>query len=121
MGFFRKEHKKLVKLPANEKSKKVYTQNKYIEYDKPNEIQIYPHFRKYKKSQHPAMITSEYSQNEWNYKKVMHGIKDGKHLNEKIFPNPNPLDSNPMYVTKRIRHDNKNNFSNWRYKWKIKK
>ena len=104
------------------KNKKTYyTQNKYIEYDKPNEIQIYPHFRKYKKSNHPAMITGEYSQNEWKYRKVMHNYKDGRHLNEMIYPNPNPLDPDPMYIAKRVRHDDKNNFSNWRYKWKIRK
>lgn len=103
------------------KNRKQYTQNKYIEYDKPNEKQTYPHFRKYKKSNHPAMITGEHSQKEWNYRKVMHHEKDGRHLNEMIYPNPNPFDSAPMYIAKRVRHDDKNNFSNWRYRWKIKK
>ncbi len=101
--------------------KPYYTQNKYIEYDKPNENQVYPHFRRYKKSNHPAMITGEYSQKEWKYRKVMHDDKDGRHLNEMIYPNPNPLDPDPMYVAKRVRHDDKNNFSKWRYKWKIRK
>lgn len=98
-----------------------YTQNHYIEYDKPNGEQKYPHFRKYKKANHPAMITGEYSEKEWNYRKVMHGDRDGRHLNDKIEPNPNPLDPDPMYVAKRVRHDDKNNFSKWRYKWKIRK
>lgn len=104
-------------------SKNKYYQNssKYIEFDKPNEIQIYPHFRKYKKSGHPAMITGEYSVSEWNYKKVMHSNKDGRHLNDTIVPNPNPLDPKPMHITKRTRHDKKEHFSNWRYKWKIRK
>lgn len=107
-------------------SKKYYKKKDYqylnnlIEYDRPNEIQKYPHFRKYKKSGHPAMITGEHSLDEWNYKKVMHSDRDGRHLNDTIFPNPNPLDSEPMHVTKRTRHDKKVNFSNWRYKWKIK-
>lgn len=98
---------------------KAHKQN-YIIYDKPYEKIKYPHFRKYKKSKHPAMITSEYSVNEWNYRKVMHGEKDGRHTNEVFFPNPNPLDSKPMYVARRVRHDNKNNFSKWRYNWKIR-
>ncbi len=103
-----------------DKKKKVYySSSKYIEFDKPNEKQKYPHFRKYKKSGHPAMITSEYSKDEWNYKKVMHSQRDGRHLNDTIIPNPNSLDKEPMHVTKRIRHDQKHNFSNWRYKWKI--
>ena len=94
--------------------------SKYIVFDKKNEKQKFPHFRKYKKSGHPAMITGEYSSKEWNYRKVMHSEKEGKHLNEKIFPNPNPIDPKPMHVAKRVRHDNKNNFSKWKYNWKIK-
>lgn len=95
--------------------------NKFVEFDKPNEPQQFPHFRRYKKSEHPAMITGEHSSQEWKYRKVMHSKKDGKHLNEEINPNPNPLDIEPMYVAKRVRHDKKSNFSSWRYKWKIKK
>lgn len=105
----------------NKKVQKPYFENKYIVYDKPNEIQRYPHFRKYLKSGHPAMITSEFSKTQWNYRKVMHGRKDGKHLNDIISPNPNPFDSMPMYVGRRVRHADKNFFSKWRYKWKIKK
>ena len=67
------------------------------------------------------MITGEYSSNEWKYRKVMHGNRDGRHLNETIYPNPNPLDKEPMNVAKRVRHDRKANFSTWRYNWKIKK
>lgn len=102
------------------KNNDYHTKN-YVEYDKPNEKQIYPHFRRYNKSGHPAMITGEYSSDEWNYRKVTHSDKDGRHLNQKYYPNPNPLDSKPMYVAKRVRHDDKVNFSKWRYKWKIKK
>ncbi len=105
----------------DKKKKFYYKQNNYIVYDLPNETQVFPHFRKYKKSNHPAMITGEYSEEEWNYRKVMHGDRDGRHLNETFDPNPNPLDLEPMHVARRVRHDNKENFSKWRYRWKIKK
>ena len=80
----------------------------------------YPHFRRYKKSNHPALITSEKTENEYNYRKVMHSEKDGRHLNEKVYPNPNPKDKKPMYIGKRVRHDKKENFSKWKYPWKYK-
>ena len=47
----------------------------------------------------------------------MHNDKDGRHLNEKVFPNPNKRDKEPMYIAKRIRHDKKDNFSSWKYPW----
>lgn len=103
----------------NKNSKGYYKQENII-YDNPKEAQSYPHFRRYYKSKHPAMITGEHSESEWNYRKTMHGERDGRHLNEIISPNPNPLDPNPMYVAKRVRHDNKDNFSKWRYNWKIR-
>lgn len=81
----------------------------------------YPHFRYYKKSGHPALITGEYSYNEYNYRKVTHSERDGRHLNEKVIPNPNHRDERPMYIVKRIRHDKKNTFSNWKYSWKYEK
>lgn len=105
----------------NSNKKNYQNSNKFIEFDKPNEKQKFPHFRKYLKSNHPAMIIGEFSEKEWNYKKVMHGERDGRHLNDTIEPNPNPLDPEPMHVTRRVRHDKKVNFSNWRYKWKIRK
>lgn len=80
----------------------------------------YPHFRFYFKSQHPAMITGEHSKEEWQYRKVMHGERDGRHLNETFDPNPNPSDPQPMHVARRKRHDKKENFSKWQYVWKIK-
>ena len=43
----------------------------------------YPHFRYYKKSKHPALITGEHSKEEYKYRKVMHSEKDGKRNNEK--------------------------------------
>ena len=86
---------------------------------------IYPHFRYYRKSKHPALITSEYTSEEYNYRKVMHSEKDGKRRNEKVFPNPDPSDKNPMYIGKRVRHDKKRNFEDkalpWKYPYKNKK
>lgn len=109
------------KQKQKKKQKKGVQINSFIEFDKPNEIQQYPHFRKYLKSNHPAMIVGEFSEQEWKYKKVMHGERDGRHLNDTIEPNPNPLDPEPMRVAKRVRHDKKVNFSKWRYRWKIRK
>lgn len=80
----------------------------------------FPHFRKYKKSNHPALITGEKTKTEYNYRKVMHSERDGRHLNEKVYPNPNPKDKKPMYIGKRVRHDKKENFSKWKYSWKYK-
>ena len=81
----------------------------------------YPHFRQYKKSKHPALITGERSSDEYNYRKVTHSERDGRHLNEKVFLNPNKKDKKPMYIAKRTRHDKKDNFSKWKYTWKYTK
>ncbi|MBR1746754.1 MAG: hypothetical protein IJ735_00910 [Clostridia bacterium] len=79
----------------------------------------YPHFRYYKKSGHPALIVGEQPIDEYKYRKVMHSPKDGKRSNEKVYPNPNPKDKNPMYIGKRVKHDKKNAFGGklpWIYK-----
>lgn len=83
----------------------------------------YPHFRKYKRSGHPALIIGEYPLNrkEYIYRKVMHNTHDGRHLNERVYPNPDPTDKEPMYIAKRKRHDLKTNFSRWKYPWRYKK
>ena len=92
----------------------------------------YPHFRFYRKSNHPALIIGEQKGSkqtaqgvkevdEYKFRKVMHGEKDGRHLNEIIYPNPNPKDNRPMYITKRVRHDDKNNFENSPLPWKYPK
>lgn len=79
-----------------------------IKYEKiKKNSESYPHFRNYKKSGHPALIVSERSEEEYNYRKVTHSERDGRHLNEKVFPNPNPRDQKPMYIGKRTRHDKK--------------
>ena len=78
----------------------------------------FPYFRRYKKSGHPALITSEYSEKEYNYRKVMHNERDGNKPNERVFPNPDPKDKRPMYIGKRVRHDNKKYFGeklSWKY------
>ena len=82
----------------------------------------YPHFRYYNKSKHPALIVgeqkSEKDVDEYKYRKVMHGDKDGKRTNEKVYPNPDPNDPDPMYIGKRVRHDDKNNFEPRPLPWK---
>lgn len=91
---------------------------------KKNNKKFSPHFRKYKKSNHPALIVGESkseNKEEWKYRKVMHSDRDGRHLNEKVFPNPNPKDKKPMYIGHRVRHDEKKFFSSWKYPWKYKK
>ena len=77
----------------------------------------YPHFRYYKKSGHPALVTAEHSEDEYKYRKVMHSEKEGGRSNEKVYPNPNPKDSKPMYIGKRVRHDKKKHFSEWIFPW----
>ncbi len=85
----------------------------------------YPHFRKYLKSKHPALILGERrndkNEEEYQYRKVMHGEKDGRHNNEKVYPNPKPGDKEPMYIGKRKRYDLKKFFSLKPYKWKYPK
>ena len=36
--------------------------------------------------------------------------RDERHVNEKVVPNPNRRDKEPMYIGKRVRHDIKRNF-----------
>ena len=81
----------------------------------------YPHFRYYRKSKHPALIVGEQPVEEYKYRKVMHSEKDGRHLNEKVYPNPDPKDKNPMYIGKRVRHDKKRNFESKPLPWKYPK
>lgn len=83
--------------------------------------ETYPHFRYYRKSKHPALITAEHSKDEYKYRKVMHSEKDGKRSNEKVYPNPDPRDKRPMYIGKRVRHDKKKNFEDKPLSWKYPK
>lgn len=93
----------------------------------------YPHFRYYKKSKHPALIVGEQKgkktdsngverdTDEYRYRKVMHGGKEGGRNNEIIYPNPNPKDPEPMGIAKRVRHDKKDNFEEKPLPWKYPK
>lgn len=93
----------------------------------------YPHFRYYKKSKHPALIVGEQKgkktdkqgnereTEEYRYRKVMHGEKEGGRTNETVFPNPNPNDPEPMRIAKRVRHDDKENFDPKPLPWKYPK
>lgn len=88
----------------------------------------YPHFRYFRKSKHPALIVGEQKGvknereiEEYRYRKVMHDDRDGRHLNEKVDPNPDPNDSDPMYIGKRVRHDEKDNFEPKPLPWKYPK
>ena len=82
--------------------------------------ETFPHFRYYKKSGHPALITAEYSADEYKFRKVTHSEREGGRTNEKVYPNPNPKDPKPMCITKRTRHDKKINFGKI-YPWKYPK
>lgn len=85
----------------------------------------YPHFRYYKKANHPALIvgeqTTEEKGEEYKYRKVMHSKRDGGRPNEKVDPNPNPNDPDPMYIGKRVRHDEKQYFGTKPLPWKYPK
>lgn len=93
----------------------------------------YPHFRYYRKSQHPALIVGEqkglktnnqgveYETDEYRYRKVMHGERDGRHLNEMVYLNPDPKEATPMYIAKRVRHDDKTKFEPLPLPWKYPK
>lgn len=78
----------------------------------------YPHFRYYRPTKHPALIVGEHSDNEYKYRKVMHSDRDGRHINEKIYPNPDRSDKRPMYIAKRVRNDKKNHFESKQLPWK---
>ena len=95
-----------------------------IQVSVPKDKDVFPHFRQYKKSKHPALIVGEQinkdHEEEFAFRKVTHSEKEGRHLNEKVYPNPNPKDKKPMFIVKRTRHDIKENFSTWKYPWKYK-
>lgn len=73
----------------------------------------YPHFRKYTKSKHPALIVGsakiEKQDDGYLYRKTSHSSKMSK-KSEKVYPNPNPKDPKPMYIEKRKRADYRNKF-----------
>ncbi len=84
----------------------------------------YPHFRYYRKSGHPALIVGEQKTgdvDEYKYRKVMHSERDGNRSNEKVYPNPNPKDPEPMYIGKHVKHDEKKRFEEKPLPWKYPK
>ena len=80
----------------------------------------FPHFRKYFKSQHPALILDEHGVN-YSFRRVTSSRFSGHHLNEEVNPNPDIKRSEPMYIVKRIEEDNKKRFSIWKYPWEYLK
>ena len=113
--------KRLAQSSKGTKTSRPAAQKKQIKKPSTNkptgEKEKFPHFRKYLKANHPALIVGEKSDTEYNYRKVMHSDRDGRHLNESVKPNPNPKDKKPMHIAKRVRHDEKTNFSKWKYPW----
>lgn len=83
----------------------------------------YPHFRNYKKSQHPALILELTKHNKtklpvYAYRDVTHSMVKSY---DEIVPNPDPTDPKPMRINRRIRFDVPDNFSNKPLPWKYPK
>ena len=116
-----------------EAQKKVIKRNYAIKAKQERIEAPYPHFRYYRKSNHPALIVGEqigtktnnqgvtYEVEEYRYRKVMHGDKEGGRTNEIVVPNPNSKDPDPMHIAKRVRHDEKRYFENKPLPWKYPK
>lgn len=121
----RKANNKPQKVENKQRNKGNAQQQSDIYYPEDGEIIPFPHFRKYVKADHPALIigesVNEKQKEEFVYRKVSHSERDGRHLNEKIVPNPNKKDPAPMYISKRPRRDEKKFFSKWIYRWKYPK
>ena len=77
---------------------------------------IYPHFRRYKKSGHPALILSEEKQ-DYHFRRVTSSEYSGHHRNEKVYPNPDKRKTTPMYIVKQRQKDKKKFFGK-KYPWK---
>ena len=77
----------------------------------------FPHFRRYKKSGHPALILDEEKDN-YLFRRVTSSEKSGHHKNEKVFPNPDKRRTTPMYIVKNRQIDKKKFFSKQKYPWK---
>lgn len=82
--------------------------------------ETYPHFRHYKKSGHPALITGAENE-DYNFRRVTSSEYSGHHKNEKVYPNPDTRRDTPMYIVKQRQKDKKKFFSKWKYPWKYKK
>lgn len=77
----------------------------------------YPHFRKYFKSNHPALILSD-QKDDYEFRRVTSSEFSGHHRNEKVEPNPDRTRKTPMYIVKQRQRDKKKRFSSWKYPWK---
>lgn len=77
----------------------------------------FPHFRRYNKSGHPALILDE-DKDDYLFRRVTSSEKSGHHKNEKVFPNPDTRRSTPMYIVKNRQKDKKKFFSKKKYSWK---
>lgn len=82
--------------------------------------ETYPHFRKYFKSNHPALITKDCG-DDYEFRRVTSAEFSGHHKNEKVFPNPDQSRKTPMYIVKAKQKDNKKRFSLWKYPWSYEK
>lgn len=79
--------------------------------------ETYPHFRRYNKSGHPALILDE-ENDDYLFRRVTSSEKSGHHKNEMVFPNPDKRRSTPMYIVKNRQKDKKKYFSKKKYPWK---
>ena len=82
--------------------------------------ETFPHFRKYFKSNHPALILKEEGE-DYHFRRVTSSEYSGHHKNEKVEPNPDKTRTTPMYIVKNKQKDKKKRFSPWKYPWKYKK
>ena len=80
----------------------------------------FPHFRKYFKSNHPALILDEEG-DDYRFRRVTSSEFSGHHKNEEISPNPDKTRKTPMYIVKNQQKDKKKRFSTWKYPWKYPK
>lgn len=72
-----------------------------------NSAEEFPHFRRYNKSGHPALITDEFD-DYYKFRRVTSSEFSGHHRNEKVDPNPDKRRDTPMYIVKQRQRDKKN-------------
>lgn len=77
------------------------------------------HFRKYFKSNHPALIVDE-DKTTYDFHRVTSSEFSGRHRNIKVYPNPDKTRKTPMFIVKQKQNDKKERFSKWKYPWKYK-
>lgn len=64
---------------------------------------------------HPAYIVGE-NDRSFSFFGITHSSKKGKgHKNHRLRQNPNPKDSKPAYIRKRLEEDRRSNFSSKMY------